>query len=65
MCWLRPINDNGNWILVNEEHLLKQHLPIDVTPSGIVIAEMFELINVSTPILNKVDGKWIFVNDVQ
>ena len=40
---LSPIlfNDYGNLILVNDEQLLKHSFPIVVTPSGIVIVEIF------------------------
>ena len=35
------INDYGNSIFVNDEHPEKQLSPIDVTPSGIVIVDIF------------------------
>ena len=41
------INDYGNSIFVNDVHLLNQSLPIDVTPSGIVIVEIFVFLNAS------------------
>ena len=37
--------------------------PYLVIPSGIVIEEMFVSWNALRPILIKVDGNWIFVND--
>ena len=34
-------NDDGNSTLVSDVHPLKHLFPIDVTPSGIVIVEIF------------------------
>ena len=50
------INDYGNSIFVNYEHPLKHSFPIDITPSGIVIVEIFVYENAYSPILFNVDG---------
>ena len=57
------LNVDGNWIFVNDEHPEKQRSPIDVTPSGIVIVEIFEYENAYSPIIFNDNGNWTFVND--
>ena len=43
-------NDDGNLTLVNDEYPLKHPFPIDVTPSGIVIVEIFVAEKYGTPL---------------
>ena len=49
---------------VNDVHPSKHLNPIVVTPSGIVIVEIFVFENVHSPILINDDGNSILVNDL-